>query len=242
MPKRRFSALMDISITWSDIVVRLLASLLAGSLLGLNRGQHGRPAGLRTTALVCLTAAASMVLANLLLDTTGKPADSFVNFDVMRLPLGILTGVGFIGAGAILHKGNLVLGVTTAATLWFATVMGFFFGGGEFETGLLLLLLGAIILWLMDWIEGRLPSRHDATLIVRFSTREVETCDIVKELRNESFRAMPIGIEISGSGEERRYKVSWHATAQESKIPRLISQLAKRSEIETIKWDAVGRE
>lgn len=242
MFKRRFSALMDISITWSDIVVRLVASLLAGSLLGLNRGQHGRPAGLRTTALVCLTAAASMVLANLLLDTTGKPADSFVNFDVMRLPLGILTGVGFIGAGAILHKGNLVLGVTTAATLWFATVMGFFFGGGEFETGLLLLFLGAVILWLMDWIEGQLPSRHDATLIVRFSTSDPKACDIVKELRDENFRAMPVGIEISESGEERRYKVSWHATAQETKIPRLISQLANRAEIESIKWDAVGRE
>lgn len=233
---------MDISITWSEIVVRLLASLLAGSLLGLNRGQHGRPAGLRTTALVCLTAAASMVLANILLNTTGKPVDSFVNFDVMRLPLGILTGVGFIGAGAILHKGNLVLGVTTAATLWFATVMGFFFGGGEFMVGLLLLAMGATILWLMDWVEGRMPSRHDATLVIRLLPQTTHDYDIVADLEKEGFRAMLVGKRISARGEERRYKVSWHATAQETKVPRLITEVFQRPEIERLKWDALGRE
>jgi putative Mg2+ transporter-C (MgtC) family protein len=58
----------------------------------------------------------------------GKTPYSFVSMDVMRLPLGILTGMGFIGAGAIPHKGNMVLGVATAATLWFTTLMGFCFG------------------------------------------------------------------------------------------------------------------
>jgi putative Mg2+ transporter-C (MgtC) family protein len=183
-----------------------------------------------------------MVLANLLLDTTGKPADSYVNFDVMRLPLGILTGVGFIGAGAILHKGNLVLGVTTAATLWFATVMGFFFGGGEYTVGLLLLAMGAAILWLMDWVEGRMPSRHDATLVVRLSAGAPHVCDFEKELGDEGFRAMLVGKKISARGEERRYAVSWHATARETKVPRIVSEISRRPEIDSLKWDALGRE
>jgi len=81
--------------------------------------------GLRTTLLVCLAAAISMVSVNLFLATAGKPSDSFVVLDLMRLPLGILTGMGFIGGGAILRRDGLVVGVTTAATLWFVTVMGF---------------------------------------------------------------------------------------------------------------------
>jgi len=233
---------MDISITSSDIVVRLAASLLAGSLLGLNRGHHGRPAGLRTTALVCLSAAASMVLANILLDTTGKPTDSFVNFDVMRLPLGILTGVGFIGAGAILHKRDLVLGVTTAATLWFATVMGFFFGSGEFSGGVLLLGLGIFILWGMDWLESHLPSRHDATLVLRLSPQEADHTNIISSLREEGFRAILVGLKFSESCEERHYKVCWHTTPNETKTPRLVSTLAGNPGIQSVVWKAAGRE
>ena len=116
---------MQLEVTWWDIIVRLLVTFAAGAIVGANRSEHGRPAGLRTTVLVCLTASASMILGNLLLATTGKVGDSFVTLDIMRLPLGILTGMGFIGAGAILHRGNAITGVTTAGTLWFTTLMGF---------------------------------------------------------------------------------------------------------------------
>jgi putative Mg2+ transporter-C (MgtC) family protein len=71
------------------------------------------PAGLRTTLLVCLAASVAMIQTNLLLMTVGKTQDSFVVMDIMRLPLGILSGMGFIGAGAIVRRDNIVLGVTT---------------------------------------------------------------------------------------------------------------------------------
>jgi putative Mg2+ transporter-C (MgtC) family protein len=72
-----------------------------------------------------------MLQANLLMYSVGKTPDSFVVLDLMRLPLGILSGVGFVGAGAILRRDNLVVGVTTAATMWFVIVMGLGFGGGN---------------------------------------------------------------------------------------------------------------
>ena len=147
---------MQTEITWWDVIVRLMLSFAAGAVLGANRTEYGRVAGLRTTVLVCLTAAVSLVLANLLLQTTGKTPESFVSIDVMRLPLGILTGMGFIGAGAILHKENIVVGVTTAATLWFTTIMGFCFGAGQLALGLGLLFLGVVVLWCLEWIESRL--------------------------------------------------------------------------------------
>src|SRR6266403_152886 len=115
---------MPLTVGWRDIAARLFFTVLAGALIGWNRGEHGHPAGLRTTMLVCLAASVAMIETNLLLGTRGKPQDSFAVFDPMRLPLGILSGMGFIGAGAILRRGNVVQGVTTAATLWFVTVIG----------------------------------------------------------------------------------------------------------------------
>ena len=84
---------MPLTLTWQDIAIRLALSVLAGGLIGLDRGEHGRPAGLRTTLLVCLAAAVAMIQTNLLLATTGRTTDSFVTLDLMRLPLGILTGM-----------------------------------------------------------------------------------------------------------------------------------------------------
>jgi len=117
--------------SWQDIGLRLLLTLLAAAVIGLNREARGHAVGLRTTILVSLAACVAMIQANILLPLGGKTAASFGVMDLMRLPLGILTGVGFIGAGTILRRGDLVTGVTIAATLWVVTVIGLCFGGGQ---------------------------------------------------------------------------------------------------------------
>jgi MgtC family len=109
----------------------LALSAGAGLAIGLNRGEHGHPAGLRTTLLVALAATAVMIQVNLLLPMAGKAPDSFITNDLVRLPLGILSGIGFIGAGAILRRGDAGRGITTAATLWMMTIIGLCFGGGR---------------------------------------------------------------------------------------------------------------
>src|SRR5271156_2299314 len=153
---------MPLTLTWQEIALRLALSAVAGTLIGLDRGKRGRPAGLRTTLLVCLAAAVAMIQANLLLATVGKAADSFISLDLMRLPLGILTGMGFIGAGAVIRRDGLILGVTTAATLWFVTVIGLCFGGGQISLGIAGLLLGLIVVSGLHWIEPHdpRPTRH----------------------------------------------------------------------------------
>ena len=78
--------------------------------------------------LVGLAAALAMIAGNILLATGGKAETSFATMDIMRLPLGILTGIGFIGAGSILKRGASIEGLTTAGTLWLATVLGLVFG------------------------------------------------------------------------------------------------------------------
>src|ERR1700758_248025 len=133
---------MPLEPSWADIAFRLALTMLAGAIIGYNRGEHGHAAGFRTTILVGLAASVAMIQTNILLPLAGKTPESFAVMDLMRLPLGILTGVGFIGGGAIFKKGDLVTGVTTAASLWLVTVIGLCLGGGQLILGMVATLLG----------------------------------------------------------------------------------------------------
>src|SRR5262245_17803793 len=137
---------------WPDILLRLALTVVVGVLIGYDRSEQGKAAGMRTTLLVCLAASVAMIDVNLLLPTAGRPANSFIMNDAMRLPLGILTGVGFIGAGAILRRDNIVVGITTAATLWLVTVIGLCIGGGQIGLGLAGTAIGLSALWGLKWL------------------------------------------------------------------------------------------
>jgi putative Mg2+ transporter-C (MgtC) family protein len=158
---------MPLHPTWPDIALRLILTVLACALIGLNREAKGHSAGLRTTILVGLAASVAMIEANILLGTSGKTPDSFANLDPMRLVLGILTGMGFIGGGAILRRGNVVAGVTTAATLWVVTVVGLCFGGGQLVLGGAATVLVITVLSTLKWLDLRIPRDHRAELVIR---------------------------------------------------------------------------
>lgn len=160
---------MPLHPSWPDIALRLALTVLAGAMIGFNRGERGRAAGLRTTILVALAAAIAMIQANLLLPVSGKTADSFGVMDLMRMPLGILTGVGFIGGGAILRRGDLVTGVTTAATLWVVTTIGLCFGGDQLALGVVGTALAVVTLTTLRWVDLRLPREHRASLTIEGS-------------------------------------------------------------------------
>lgn len=157
---------MPLSPTWTDIAIRLALTMLASGIIGLNRGARGHAAGFRTTTLVGLAASVAMIQANILLPLSGKTPESFSVMDLMRLPLGILTGVGFIGGGTIVKKGDLVIGVTTAATLWLVTVIGLCLGGGQLVLGMVATALAVITLWVLKWVDVMIPREHRARLIV----------------------------------------------------------------------------
>ncbi len=160
---------MLLNLTWQHIALRLGLAVLASFFIGLDRDEHGKTAGMRTTMLVCLAATLAMIEANLLIGTAGKTPTSFIQLDVMRLPLGILSGIGFIGAGAILRRGELVRGLTTAATLWIVTVLGLLFGAGLLRLGAVASVLTLCILWLLKRVEKYVPSVRTATLMLELS-------------------------------------------------------------------------
>jgi putative Mg2+ transporter-C (MgtC) family protein len=173
---------MALYLDWEQIALRLVLACAAGFVIGFNRDEHGHPAGIRTTMLVCLAATLAMLQANLLLGTSGKSASSFVNIDLMRLPLGILSGIGFIGAGVIVKRGADVSGVTTAATMWFVTVLGLLFGGGSLVLGIVGSLLAVAILWGFKLVERHIRRESHASLHLAFSADSLSEADLRRRL------------------------------------------------------------
>ncbi|MBE7219469.1 MAG: MgtC/SapB family protein [Caulobacteraceae bacterium] len=179
---------MSLTLSITDIALRIGLTILAAVLFGLDRGLRGHPAGLRTMVLVGLAAALAMISAMALLATEGKTAGSFATMDVMRLPLGILTGVGFIGGGTILRRGGLITGITTAATLWIVTVIGLCFGAGQFGLGLSGTVLGALTIWGLQWVEHRLPREGRGALVIEAATGE-SAAAITRSLAEDGLEA-----------------------------------------------------
>jgi putative Mg2+ transporter-C (MgtC) family protein len=163
---------------WPAIALRLVLTLCAGGLLGSDRSRNGHPAGLRTVLLVTMAASVSMIQMNLLIPTNGKPPGSYAVMDLMRLPLGILTGVGFIGAGAIVRRGDMIQGLTTAATLWFATVVGLCLGGGQLVLGGVSTAIGYLVLSALRGIERQMEQYQPATLTVVAESKSLTPADL----------------------------------------------------------------
>ena len=233
---------MPTHLGWDEIALRLTLTAIAGTLIGLDRGAHGRPAGLRTTLLVCLAAAISMIQANLLLATDGKPPGSFVTLDLMRLPLGILTGMGFIGAGAILKKGDTIVGVTTAATLWFVTVIGLCFGGGQIALGGAALAMGMIVLKGLKRLEHWLPQDQRAKLTLTVSAEGPTPEEICEDILERGFHVLLAGIRHDSH--ERSWmlcgEVRWRSRPTDPTLPTIVKDLSRRPGVSRVEWHPLG--
>jgi putative Mg2+ transporter-C (MgtC) family protein len=218
-------SMMPLHITWWDVALRLALSVLAGALFGLNRDESGKVAGLRTTLLVCIAACVAMLQVNVLLPQAGKQPESFAVLDLMRLPLGILSGVGFIGAGAILRQDGRIKGVTTAATLWIVTVVGLCFGGGQIGLGLIASIVGIIVLWFFKVLEEMYPRRKSALLTVEYHGEQYSQPELIDALQRAGCHATPVSAAVRPSPElcEDCLEVRWHGTRDAVTLPPLLA-------------------
>ncbi|HZM01655.1 MAG TPA: MgtC/SapB family protein [Candidatus Saccharimonadales bacterium] len=233
---------MSTTIGWSDVALRLALSVVAGALIGFNRTERGRPAGLRTTLLVCLAASIAMIQMNLLLGVGGKRADSFGVMDVMRLPLGILSGIGFIGAGAILRRGDRVTGVTTAATLWFVTVMGLCFGGGQIGLGLTALALGMATLWLLKWVEHNCAHQRSATLVITAGAESPTEDELEATVKAAGFHIDYWAVAYLEHAQQRTFRceVKWRGRHSDARPPAFVKELAQHPRVMDLHWKPLG--
>lgn len=230
---------MPLNLSWPEIALRLALAFAAGALIGFNRTEHGRAAGLRTTILVCLAACVAMIQVNLLLPLAGRHPDSFVMNDLMRFPLGILTGMGFIGGGAILRKGDLVLGVTTAATLWFVTVIGLCLGGGQLTLGVAATAIGFLVLWLLRWLEDFLPRDQHGTLVLLSDSKSPTEEEIRASLAAERYKVISAAKAYMDHATQRelRLEVQRRVRGSEVRAPQFLEKLASHQGVLKAEWN-----
>ncbi|MEP7030656.1 MAG: MgtC/SapB family protein [Pseudolabrys sp.] len=164
------------------IVVRLLAAVAIGGFIGLERSLHGRPAGFRTHALVCLASALLMVVTVYQLNwMTQVPLDT-IRADPTRMAQGIMTGIGFLGAGVIFKEGLNVRGLTTAASIWITAVIGILVGIGFYMPAVLGAVLTLVVLAVFRLIEAKLPSEYYAHHVISFDRKSVMSEDAIRRL------------------------------------------------------------
>jgi putative Mg2+ transporter-C (MgtC) family protein len=140
------------------LLPRLIVALVLGMVLGFERERKRKPAGLRTHSLVTLSTATLMAAASLL-----QHEDGAIVGDPVRMSQGILTGIGFIGAGTILRHRDTVTGITTAATIWMSATVGMLCGSGLYVLAVALTFLSVASLTGMDAITDRWFGRNPPT-------------------------------------------------------------------------------
>jgi putative Mg2+ transporter-C (MgtC) family protein len=134
-----------------DIALKLVLAAVLGGCIGIERQVREKPAGLRTNMLICVGSTLFMLIS---LKVGGSFGDS------TRIAAQIITGIGFLGAGAVLHSHGFVLGLTTAATIWVVAGVGMAVGAGLYGTAVFTTALSIGTLTVMSYIDERIQSRH----------------------------------------------------------------------------------
>ena len=158
------------SLGWTGAaVVRLLLAVVCGGLIGLEREVRGRQAGFRTHLLVCLGSAVVM-LVSIKVAYYRWPATAEryeIQLDPARIAYGVMAGIGFLGAGAILRDKGNVRGLTTAAAIWCVAAIGLGCGLGLYLLMLIASALVLAVLWILDYLSKFIPNAHFRTITVR---------------------------------------------------------------------------
>src|SRR5262245_56202511 len=199
---------MSISGDYTEMCFRLIAALGAGALIGLERSYRGRPAGFRTHALVC-TASSLLMLVTVyehLWFSSGSAARTVL--DPTRMSQGIMTGIGFLGAGVIIKEGLSVRGLTTAASIWMTAAIGILAGVGFYFPLAIGVVTTVGVLSVFRVIESRMPSLVYYHFEVRFTRAGGMSKETLRELVvQHGFSIANFSYRLDGEGKVRRHSM-----------------------------------
>ena len=194
---------------WLKIFTHLLVATTAGGLIGLERSYHGRPAGFRTHTLVCLASSLLMLVTMYQARWfTGALPDT-VRIDPTRMAQGVMTGIGFLGAGVIVREGLTVRGLTTAASIWITAAIGILAGVGFYGAVLMGSVLTIGILTIFRKVESKMPLQIYAnnTIVFRRDNYLHETA--IRELHEKNgFSVAKISYRLMEKGEQLEYRMT----------------------------------
>jgi putative Mg2+ transporter-C (MgtC) family protein len=179
-------------INTTDMVVRLLISFVAGTIIGLERARKHQVAGLRTHILICMGSTLLMILSIWMPQVNYHTT---LNGDPGRIAAQVVSGIGFLGAGAIIRMGNSVKGLTTAASIWFTAGIGLAIGAGMIVGAIVAEVLGLVALIVLGNIEGRIfPAVQYKTIDVTYKINKPDTALVQNIVRDAGLSTQSSGI------------------------------------------------
>ena len=195
-----------------SILVHLLAALAAGGAIGIERSWHGRPAGFRTHSLVCLASSLLMLLTVFQARWFPGVGDT-VRLDPTRMAQGIMTGIGFLGAGVIFKEGLTVRGLTTAASIWITAAIGVMMGSGLYFPAATATVLTLGVLSVFRVVESWLPAHRYATLRLHFErSQAIPEADLRELLVRHGCTAGPLSWRVADDGRVFEYRMTLRTT------------------------------
>lgn len=192
------------------IFLNLTGAMLLGFVVGYERSYHGRAAGMRTYGLVCMASAALVVIAGYPDFWFGSRALVPVALDPSRTIQGVVTGIGFLGAGVIMKEGFSISGLTTAASLWASSAIGVLVGVGFYAAAILLAFLSAACMMWVAKLEAWLPARQAVSITMQFKVGFVPNEDAIRRLALERGYEIAFGTLVISASEG---KTEWRFVA-----------------------------
>lgn len=222
------------------IAGRLSAAILVGGLIGFERSYRGRPAGFRTHALVCLASALLMLVTVYEWRWVQTRVPDTIRMDPTRMAQGIMTGIGFLGAGVIFKEGLTVRGLTTAASVWTTAALGILIGIGFYFPAAVTTALVLFALSAFRWIEACMPTQSYARVDLSFA-RDAAPAELTLRGRLQAlgFAVGHLGWRLAEGGERVEYRMMVRTTLPGS-YDRLVRALLTDSAIVSFRVSPTG--
>lgn len=205
------------SLDYTTILIRLIIGAALGAVIGFERSYHGRPAGLRTHALVSTSSTLLMLLTAFQWELlAGAPIDT-IRVDPTRMGQGIMTGIGFLGAGVIIKEGLTIRGLTTATSIWMSASIGIVAGMGFFSAAAIATVFTLLILSVFGWFELKLPTYTYSHLTVRCKRQEsINKAQLEAMVNKHHFKASSPSYQLDNEGHFLQYSLTIHTRNNEN--------------------------
>ena len=211
-----------------EVILKLVLAIALGGLIGLEREASQKPAGFRTNILVCVGSAMMMILATLLVQAKGGTPDTLV-----RMAAGVITGMGFLGAGTILQSRGTIAGLTTASTLWLVAGLGLVIGAGYYVPALIFTALTITTLLLFRKIEDSYLHKSQFHYHLKAKARPYILSSLRKLALHHGVRLERLTMKQEGQS----YLLTFSFSASEEKEEEFNQGLLELADIEELKID-----
>jgi putative Mg2+ transporter-C (MgtC) family protein len=219
-------------LTEIDMIIRLGLGFLAGAIIGFERSSRHQVAGLRTHILIAVGATLLMLLSIWL----PQHFSGMKNGDPGRIAAQVVSGIGFLGAGAILRLGNNVRGLTTAASLWLIAAVGLAIGAGMFIAAAAAELISLITLFALDIFEKRLfPSERNKILELHYRHSNPDTRRAMEILGGFGIRSQSMDVNQrtdKGKGSQLRFLISIPESTDIAKLAKSLKSAGEIARVE----------